>query len=163
MKRIHRPIFILSLLFIVITCVSCSEDDTPVNRAPEDSFLGINEKIAFETRGELIFRFLNSTTNPFEQFNIVNEPVQCFINYKNFAEAPFWYEDFELLENSASTLRIRYTDIQDANNTSVVTMEFTIVGDGVINLRWNDSESDEDNWGLSRTALAYTDYEHDCN
>jgi hypothetical protein len=163
MKRIYRPSFILSLLFIVLTCLSCSEDDTPVNRAPEDSFLGINEKIAFEDRDDVIYRFLNSTTNPFEQFKIQNEPVQCFLEYRNFAEAPFWYENFELIENTANTLKISYTDIRDAGNPIDVTMEFTIAGVGVINLRWNESEADEDNWVLSQTGLAYTDYGHDCN
>ncbi len=163
MKGIRRPYFIILLLLTVVSFSSCSEDDTLPNRAPEDSFLGKNEKIAFEDRNDFIYRFLNSTTNPFEQFNIVNEPVPCFVNYRNFAEAPFWYENFELIENTENTLKISYTDIQDPNNAVPVIMEFTIAGTGVINLRWNESEADEDNWVLSQTGLAYTDYGHDCN
>lgn len=163
MKRIQRPFLIISLLFIVLTFSCCSEDDSSPNRAPEDSFLGINEKIAFETRDELIFRFLNSTINPFEQFKIQNEPVQCFTEYRNFAEAPFWFENFQLLENTNSTLKISYTDIRDSGNPINVVMEFTIAGNGRIDLRWNESEAPEDNWVLSQTGLAYTDYEHDCN
>jgi len=162
MKKFNSSYRLFVLVFLMMFLLSCSEDDTPVNQASENSFLGINEKIAFETQGELIFRFLNSTTNPFEQFKIQIEPVPCFIEYRNFAEAPFWYENLELLENTANSLKIRYTDIRDANNPSVVTMEFTIIGDGVINLRWNESEANEDNWSLSQTALAYTDFGHDC-
>ena len=93
----------------------------------------------------------------------MNEPVQCFENYRNFAEAPFWYENYELIENTANALKISYTDIREANNAINVTIEFTITGEGAINLRWNDSEADDDdNWRLSQTSLAYTDYEHDC-
>ena len=161
MKKVKYAFYFLGLFLFIFA--GCSEDDVIGNRAPENSFLGMNEKIAYETRGELIFRFLNNTTNPFEQFNIVNEPVQCFENYRNFAEAPFWYENYELIENTANALKISYTDIREANNAINVTMEFTITGEGAINLRWNDSEADDDNWRLSQTSLAYTDYEHDCN
>jgi len=161
MKKVKNTFYLLGIILLVLT--GCSEDDSVGNRGPENSFLGKNEKIAFEDPDDVIYRFLNNTTNPFEQFNIVNEPVQCFENYRNFVEAPFWYENFELLENSENTLKIRYTDIQDPNNPSVVTMEFTIAGNGALNLRWNDSEADDDNWVLSQTSLAYTDYEHDCN
>ncbi|MBT8393237.1 MAG: hypothetical protein HKO81_00390 [Flavobacteriaceae bacterium] len=163
MKKLNTHYFILSLIFLMVFSLSCSEDDTIGNRGPEDSFLGKNEKIAFEDRDDFIYRFLNNTTNPFEQFNIVNEPVQCFMNYRNFTEAPFWYENYELIENSANTLKIRYRDIQDGINAVDVTMEFTIISAGKINLRWNESEAAEDNWILNRTGLAYTDYEHDCN
>ncbi len=160
MNKVKHIFYFLGFFLFILT--GCSEDDSIGNRGPENSFLAINEKTAFESRDDLIFRFLNNTTNPFEQFEIVNEPVQCFANYKNFVEAPFWFENLEMLENNENTLKIRYTDIQDPNNTSVVIMEFTDTG-GALNLRWNDSEADEDNWILSRTALAYTDYEYDCN
>jgi len=162
MKPLNKYYFFIVFIFLMLFSLGCSEDDTIGNRAPENSFLGKNEKIAFEDRDDVIYRFLNNTSNPFEQFIIVNEPVQCFENYRNFAEAPFWYENYELLENSENTLKIRYTDIQDPGNAIVVTMEFTINGSR-LNLRWNDSDADEDNWILNQTGLAYTDYEHDCN
>lgn len=161
MKKVKYTFYLLGIFLFILT--GCSEDDSIGNRGSENSFLGKNEKIAFEDRDDVIYRFLNNTTNPFEKFEIVNEPVQCFENYRNFAEAPFWYENYELLENSENTLKIRYTDIQDPNNAIDVTMEFTITAVGAINLRWNDSEADEDNWTLAQTGLAYTDYEHDCN
>lgn len=160
MNKVKYTFYLLGICLFILS--GCNEDDTIGDRAPENSFLGKNEKIAFEDGDDVIYRFLNNTTNPFEKFEIVNDPVPCFINYKNFAEAPFWYENFELLENTANTLKIRYTDIQDANNPSVVTMEFTINGNR-LNLRWNDSDADEDNWILNQTGLAYTDYSHDCN
>ena len=160
MKKVKYTFYLLGLILFIVS--GCSEDDAIGNRAPENSFLGINEKIAFEDRDDVIYRFLNNTTNPFEKFEIVNEPVQCFVNYKNFAEAPFWFENLEMLENTENTLKIRYTDIQDPNNAFVVTMEFTISGNRLY-LRWNDSDADEDNWILNQTGLAYTDYEHDCN
>ncbi len=160
MKKVKYTFYLLGMFLFILT--GCNQDDTIGNRAAENSFLGINEKIAFEDSDDVIYRFLNNTTNPFEQFKIINEPVQCFENYRNFAEAPFWYENLELLENTESALKIRYTDIQDPNNTFVVTMEFTIDGNR-LDLRWNDSDADEDNEILNQTGLAYTDYEHDCN
>ena len=160
--------YLIYIVLVIALNFSCSEDDTVGNQAPENSFLSNFDDTFWESeenwadQTNIMYRFTSNVTNPYETFELVTYPYNCIDRYRNFVEAPFWYENLEIIENTENSLVMSYTNIE-SDSPEPTFLEFTLNSSGnSINIRRNSSDAPEDNLVIYLTAFSFNNYVRDC-
>lgn len=159
MKKIKTLYFFLFFTFLSLSFIGCV-DEQDDNSAPPNSFLATYDDTIWE-RSDNFLRLVNDTKNPFETFEVVGDPYNCLDNYQNFTQGPYWFKDLEIVENTMNRLVVNYIDISNPNDQLPQHVEFTVT-DNTLNIQWNFSDADEDNWEYMLSDLIFWFYEPNC-